>query len=282
MKFNEINPFVRYAMPICIFCSTTDVVSRDCRLFYVLDGEGEVFVGCERVKIASGSVLIWNGGNPYRFTVEKPLKMMSVNFDYTQKSSDIKNYLTVISPESFSEEMRPEEAGFDDYEILNKPLVMSGMTLMREKLERLSDIFLKKEMCYSERCSALLKDIIIDILQGSLFSSPAALREIEKVMEFIHENYSENIRNESIAKSVNYHPYYLSRLMLKYTGFTLHKYLLNYRLEKAGELLLNKSGNISQIAEKCGFNSSYHLSNAFKEKYGCSPAVYRKKYMNMP
>lgn len=283
MKLNEINPFVRFAMPIYISGTTESVKSRDCRLFYVIEGTGSVMAGDDyEQEIFPGCTLIWQGGTPYSFSADEKLALMSVNFDYTQSAANVKSFMTVVSSESFSDDMKAENLSFEDCKALNRPLAVSGIGGMREKIFKLSDTFIKKELCYSERCSAILKDIIIDVIQCSLFSSASVLAEVERVVEYIHRNYAKDITNEEIAKTVNYHPHYLSRLMMKYTGMTLHKYLIGYRLEKAAELLINGNESVSYAAAECGFGSAYHLSNAFKEKYGCSPTEYRKKYKNMP
>ena len=43
MKFLECLPFVRFAYKIC-FKSNTPAVAKDCRLFYVTDGEGTIVI----------------------------------------------------------------------------------------------------------------------------------------------------------------------------------------------------------------------------------------------
>jgi AraC-like DNA-binding protein len=41
-------------------------------------------------------------------------------------------------------------------------------------------------------------------------------------------------------------------------------------------LLKNPALNVSQVALDCGFEDLSHFSRAFKEKFGTSPANYRK------
>ena len=282
MKFCNSNPFVRYAMAIQIFNSTEYSSSYDCRLFYVLSGKALLHINNEEYNLSANNVLLWPSGCIYKFETEKPLKMIAVNFDYTYSNCNITDSISTVCISDFDKNCTLENIDFDDADVLSKPLIISGAGEFKENIKRIVNVFTKREAYFSERCSALLKDLIIDILQNSMFASTSVLGKIETVIKYIQDNYSESISNEDIAKTVSYHPYHLNKLMLKYTGLTLHKYLLNYRLEKAKEYLLNKTYSVSSIAEMCGFSSSYHLTNAFKQKYGCSPSKYRSAYINLP
>ena len=51
-------------------------------------------------------------------------------------------------------------------------------------------------------------------------------------------------------------------------------FIRNIRLEKAAELLLEETLNISEITDRVGFSSSSYLSKCFQERYGCKPSEY--------
>jgi AraC-like DNA-binding protein len=48
-------------------------------------------------------------------------------------------------------------------------------------------------------------------------------------------------------------------------------------MNSAGEYLQFTTLNITQIAEKLGFENIYYFSRKFKSFYGISPSEYRKK-----
>ena len=50
----------------------------------------------------------------------------------------------------------------------------------------------------------------------------------------------------------------------------------NFRLEKAAELLLNKTGNITQLANSVGISNPSHFTKAFRDYFGVSPRKYLK------
>lgn len=56
---------------------------------------------------------------------------------------------------------------------------------------------------------------------------------------------------------------------------TIHQYLLDYRLKKATELLINDELNVKEIAFFCGFEDPNYFSKVFKKRYGQSPLEFK-------
>ena len=53
--------------------------------------------------------------------------------------------------------------------------------------------------------------------------------------------------------------------------------MLNYRLMKSCELLIENALSVTEIAFDVGFaNTSYYI-DTFKKRYGCTPNEYRKR-----
>ena len=97
-------------------------------------------------------------------------------------------------------------------------------------------------------------------------------------MEFIALHYHEpQMSNAYISEAMNYHPYYINRVVKSEIGKPLRAYIIDYRLERAKELLLSLDGNISEIALKTGFSSSSYFVKMFKEKERMTPLEYRKR-----
>jgi len=97
----------------------------------------------------------------------------------------------------------------------------------------------------------------------------------DKVIEYIHQNYNMELTNRKIADAFNFHPNYINRLMVINTGMSLHKYIINTRINKAMELIYNSDMTISEIAYSVGFKDIHYFSSLFKRKMGCSPSSIR-------
>ncbi|MBI4889687.1 MAG: response regulator [Acidobacteria bacterium] len=53
--------------------------------------------------------------------------------------------------------------------------------------------------------------------------------------------------------------------------------LMEYRLERAAQLLAVNAGNVSEIAYGLGFKSVSHFTRRFRLQYGCAPSQYRAR-----
>lgn len=95
-------------------------------------------------------------------------------------------------------------------------------------------------------------------------------------LNYIENNYSDNISLDKLAKSANVSKSECLRCFKKSLNTTPYKYLLEYRLAKAVKLLNSSNESISEISLKVGFNQTSHFCKYFREKIGFSPLIYRK------
>ncbi len=99
---------------------------------------------------------------------------------------------------------------------------------------------------------------------------------IDRVLQYMQENISRPITAGQIARETGIERSYLYRLFQRAFHCSVCEYLLNLRLEKACELLVNTNVSVTQIALSHGFGTLAHFSRRFKQKYGISPRDYRK------
>ncbi len=100
--------------------------------------------------------------------------------------------------------------------------------------------------------------------------------EIKKAIAFIEANICDQIDLNSAADHVHLSPYYLSRLFKKETGKNFVDYVVELRMERAKELLLERELKMYHVAEKVGYHDTTYFSQLFKKHTGVSPADYRK------
>lgn len=98
---------------------------------------------------------------------------------------------------------------------------------------------------------------------------------INKAIEFIQNNYLSPIKVTDIANYICLNRSYLTTIFKKHLNMTPQKFLLEYRITKAAELLYNTDLPIGNIAYSCGYNDPLAFSKAFKKVKGVSPKEYR-------
>ncbi|MDN2483488.1 AraC family transcriptional regulator [Vibrio agarivorans] len=99
---------------------------------------------------------------------------------------------------------------------------------------------------------------------------------IERVLSYIHNNISESISLEDIAKYSCWSRWQLQRVFQNQTGISVATYVRELKLSAAAERMLDTSDKLIDIAFDLGFNSEISFSRAFKQMFNLSPRAYRK------
>ena len=101
---------------------------------------------------------------------------------------------------------------------------------------------------------------------------------VEDIMKYIDENYAnEELSLNLIASHVNFSPNYLSMIFAQQTGVSFIKYLTDYRMNKAKELLRCSGKKSSEIAGEVGYKDPHYFSYLFKKTQNMTPTQYRGK-----
>ena len=80
---------------------------------------------------------------------------------------------------------------------------------------------------------------------------------------------------EVLAKQVHISTSKLTKGFSSMFGISVHAYVIEQRLAKAANLLLESDLNISQIAALVGYTKASNFAAAFKKKYGVIPKKYK-------
>lgn len=94
-------------------------------------------------------------------------------------------------------------------------------------------------------------------------------------ISYIHNNYSDQITIEKIARYCYCSPSTLSHVFAKNYGMTIGKLIQTVRCDHAKELLRESSLSITQIALECGFSNRDYFTAIFKKITGYTPTEYR-------
>ncbi len=103
----------------------------------------------------------------------------------------------------------------------------------------------------------------------------SGIRHIRNAVDYIQNNFSENVPVNSIASFVGVSKSYLERLFKANFGVTILQYIHERRIEFVKQALLNTDNTIDEICRKYGFQSKPQLIYEFKKKEGCTPLQFR-------
>ncbi|AEY67037.1 AraC family transcriptional regulator [Clostridium sp. BNL1100] len=105
--------------------------------------------------------------------------------------------------------------------------------------------------------------------------------QIQKVIHFINANLSGDLSIATLSERFYINKYYLMHKFKANTGFSIHSYVNNKRLQKSAALI--KAGKSpSDAAGECGFNDYSSFVRTFSKMYGMSPRKYSKSTLEHP
>ncbi|MDA1045040.1 MAG: AraC family transcriptional regulator [Verrucomicrobia bacterium] len=100
-----------------------------------------------------------------------------------------------------------------------------------------------------------------------------------QVMHYIGQHYAATLDMDDLARLAGLSISQFDRRFRKIYGLTPSRFVIHYRLAKAGQMLLRGNHTISTIAHAVGFYDHSHFSREFKKMFGASPGAYRQKHL---
>jgi AraC family transcriptional regulator len=104
--------------------------------------------------------------------------------------------------------------------------------------------------------------------------------QLNRAIDFVHENLAEDISLDSLAKAAGLSAFHFARLFKRSTGLSPHQYVLRCRVERARGLLMQSQSSIAEVAVQVGFCDQSHLAAHFKRVYGVSPKAFLQQVRN--
>jgi AraC family transcriptional regulator len=103
--------------------------------------------------------------------------------------------------------------------------------------------------------------------QGGL-SMPA----LRRTLRYVEDNLGEELSIHKLASVADLSASHFARAFKSSTGMAPHEYLLNCRIARARQLLLNRSARLAEVALLSGFCDQAHMTRCFRRFLGTTPA----------
>jgi len=154
---------------------------------------------------------------------------------------------------------------------------VASLSYCNSGLLSLLDINYNKLLTYNDK--ELLRRIMCQILSEAclLFESDFKKKyskAVTKSIQYLKINYEHEITLDELSLSISISKNYLSSLFKKEVGMTLWEYLTDIRMKKAKYLMDTTMLNVTEIANKLGYDNANYFSKVFKKAHGESPSSY--------
>lgn len=215
---------------------------------FVFEGEMQYADSESRYNLRGGDIIIYRTGDErIRFASDRVMtRYFSVNF-VTEKEIDL--------PRVIRNGITPE------LKLLLSILERHYKSHSPRRAEKLSDTI------------SLLVSELMDIKE-EMGQNP----HVRAILGYIYAHFTEaDISLERIAKNLGLAPNYCSYLVKKELNITIFDIIIRERILMAEDYILQGKLSLTDIAEKCGFNSYSYFSYMFKKHTGFSPTNFRRK-----
>lgn len=144
-------------------------------------------------------------------------------------------------------------------------------------LNRIFEISLNDSISSKIRCLSLVQNFFSKLFEN-FTEKKIKNSHINEAVYFMKLNYNLGISAKDVAAKLNIDQSYFTRIFRKEFGVSPNKWLNDFRLEKACELLVTSDLPVGNIATSVGIFDSLYFSRMFRKNIGMSPTVYRTEH----
>ncbi|BDZ32327.1 response regulator transcription factor [Lactiplantibacillus sp. WILCCON 0030] len=130
---------------------------------------------------------------------------------------------------------------------------------------------------------AVLEEAVVAIVQHfEPKQQPTFSKNVRQVITIVNQEYVEDLSLTQVANRLHLNPVYLGQLFKKEVHTSFSKYLNQYRITQAKEMLAHTDESISNIALEIGYTNSGYFYKNFRLICDISPKEYRRQALGQP
>lgn len=228
--------------------------------------EGARFNGRREMEIPQGSMLLYEASQPYELDFDGASDSLVVAFAKSELQKRVANLQMHLD----------EPVNYDPHKVSMLAGLLHGVL-----------------SCSTTPRQAVrdgMAEAVVNMLVATLYDCDevattrptyAASAILQRIKSYINANIADpNLNPVMAAEAMGITVGYLHKIFLL-SNSTLMQYVLAERLERCRKDIAkaDRSGGISQIAFKWGFNDASHFSRSFRKRFGLSPRDYRAQVL---
>lgn len=176
-------------------------------------------------------------------------------------------------------------SGYDDFQYAKGSITHGVSDYMMKPIEndkfiasvnRIADAMRRERLTENIGKAKLIGDLV-HLLKKVRNKKVAGTEKVVKDgMHYIQMNYEKNLSVSEIAEKLFISPSNLMHLFKKHISMTVYDYIIEYRIERAKELLSSQKYKIYEVCDKVGMKDPRHFSQLFKRYTNLTPKEYMK------
>ena len=252
--YDELMPFWFHKDKVTKGMADISNWHHNIEILYFVEGCGEVICDMEAEEVCEGDIFVINS-----------------NSIHSVKTDDVVRYYCLIIDKKFC-----DSNGIECSKRLFTKKIKNNS--IAEKYQKIVDVFKKRTAFYKTRIRVSVLDLLVSLVED--FSAEnkncdgdKQTEIIKRVIEYINDNYSEEITIDGLSQFAGYSRAHLSRQFKKATGLSIIEYINYIRCTNAHTMLVGGSMTVSEVALECGFSNMSYFSKIYKRVIGKLPSV---------
>ena len=251
-----------------------DVHQQRCyELSVILAGSGEFSLNGKTIPVKKNDIILTPKQGTHTVTSsDNKFRFLYLGFDFAPDCEF--EYLSVL--QMYLQSLRTNQCSSDHYGV--------GGVLKNMLAE------FNQQLPYSfEYLSNCLENIMIltwrTFSQHNLRTEPGADAPNPRVVgttvytliKYIEDHIFSIPDIRTLAQEMHFSYTYISHVFKQKTGMTLQRYILQVKIDKSKELILDDRWTLSEIANMLNYESLQSFSKAFKKEVGMSPSEFKRR-----
>jgi AraC-like DNA-binding protein len=242
------------------------------QMIYCLGGDGTLAVSGEEHALAPGSLFLIAPGRPHGLTPGTAKKQQG-----TVRTLDIK--------------FRVNDTRLQRALVWLPPVWRQADETVVHLLERIRFEGEQRQPFFRELCATSLVEILITLVRsanraygaipGKRYAAdlPAgSLPDViaRRAVSYLHEHFAEELTIKKVSRILGVSERHLRTKLEEALGQTPHRYLAEYRIDRAKDLIAHQELALKDIATRTGFKTVHHFTRTFTQLAGISPGAWRR------
>lgn len=276
MQIEQVDPFVRFTAIQSLQKSHRTMVAYDHRIYFCLKNTGLLTVNGVPYPLKPNTFVLWQAGMPYTYASddpEHPMELATCNFDCTKDSESLTTPIPPVKRSVFSlDKVVNASSLLKSGELIYLP----NASHLRSHMLTLCEEYRNQLKYYRFRINTVLQDLLLLATRSSENKMFAQSQELtDKILSYIQAEYKNNPTNADIGNKFGYHPNYINSLFVKQTGLSIHKYITNYKMNEALNLLMYSDLSLQEIANEINIPDMKYFSRLIKKYFHKPPSYFR-------
>ena len=216
-------------------------------------------------------------------TLYNPEKHLTIDASVAKNSKVISVLIPIVefhklfssssSDIPFFENKSLNQKHYSENLISNSILIVLNQ-IIKDDMDNSTRSLLYKAKIYELFSLIFKKTKEIDLDQCPFLNNDENLKKIAKAKDVILKDIKNPPSLIELSKTIDLSLKNLKKGFKEIYGKPVYKYLFDFKMERAKQLLSNGNLNVNEVSYDLGYSSSSHFIAAFKKKYGITPRTY--------